>query len=396
MTLLSTTGASAHSEEEHRPTIDVLQVSGLIDPILAEAIEAQLVDSIHDGSAAVIFQVSSPGAVIGDAQMMDLLAKISSAPIPTGVWIGSSASASDNAALLLLAVDLGGVAPGGHVQLPDEKRLNSEQALAAGVTATDAPTLGDFALAMIDEDLISEDLALIVRDGHLPRRELQADVRFHKVPLFNGFLHSVASPQMTYLFLLAGLALLLLEFFTAGVGVAGLTGVTCLLLSSYGLGVLPMRPWALVVILVATLAFGVDIQAGVPRFWTGVGTLALLIGSANLFVGIGNSWISLVAGISGFMLTMLVALPSLVRSRFSTSTIGREWMIGEMGEVVSEVAPSGVVRVKDALWQANTNRATPVSVGDVIRVTGIEGIYLQVEPEVGGARDYREMRGDRS
>ncbi|MFV1991177.1 MAG: NfeD family protein, partial [Acidimicrobiales bacterium] len=274
----------------------------------------------------------------------------------------------------------------------DASRVGSEEAIALGLVDSDAATLGDFVLAIIDEGILDESLAVVVTTGDEPRRELVAAVRFHKIPLFKGFLHSVASPQIAYLMLLAGLGLLLLEFFTAGVGIAGLTGVSALLLSAYGLGVLPINSWALVLLILATIAFGVDIQAGVPRLWTGVGTVLLLVGSFNLFDGVGNSWITLLAGLTGFLLSVLVAIPSLVRSRFSTTTIGREWMIGEMGEAISDVSPSGMVRVQDALWKATTNRATPISTGEAVRVVGIDGVFLEIEPETGGARDYREMR----
>jgi membrane-bound serine protease (ClpP class) len=45
--------------------------------------------------------------------------------------------------------------------------------------------------------------------------------------------------------------------------------------------------------------------------------------------------------------------------------------------------------VRDALWRARTNRATPIRAGDSVRVVSVEGIVLEVEPEQGGARDYR-------
>ena len=83
----------------------------------------------------------------------------------------------------------------------------------------------------------------------------------------------------------------------------------------------------------------------------------------------------------------------MVRTRFATPTIGREWMIGEDGTVVDAVDPDGVVDVGDARWRARTNRATPVSVGDTVRVVAIDGITLEVEPLEGAARDYRERRG---
>ena len=72
------------------------------------------------------------------------------------------------------------------------------------------------------------------------------------------------------------------------------------------------------------------------------------------------SWITLIAGIGGIVLAFIVGMPSMVRTRFATPTIGREWMIGEIGEVVETVDPDGVVRSATARWRARTNRATPV------------------------------------
>jgi len=90
----------------------------------------------------------------------------------------------------------------------------------------------------------------------------------------------------------------------------------------------------------------------------------------------------------------LMAIPAFIRARFSTPTVGREAMVGEMGVAEVAVAPNGVVVVRDARWRARTNRATPIEAGDPVRVIAVEGLVLEVEPETGGARDYRE-RGRR-
>ena len=89
---------------------------------------------------------------------------------------------------------------------------------------------------------------------------------------------------------------------------------------------------------------------------------------------------------------MLAGMPTMIRTRFATPTIGREWMIGEMGTAVVDVDPDGVVKVREAQWRARTNRATPIKAGEAIRVVDIDGPLLEVEPEAGGARDYREHR----
>ena len=63
-----------------------------------------------------------------------------------------------------------------------------------------------------------------VLDDGTVRRDTTATVRFSKLGLVDQLFHTVASPAVTYLLLLIGLALLIFEFFTAGVGIAGVVG----------------------------------------------------------------------------------------------------------------------------------------------------------------------------
>jgi membrane-bound serine protease (ClpP class) len=68
-------------------------------------------------------------------------------------------------------------------------------------------------------------------------------------------------------------------------------------------------------------------------------------------------------------------------------------MVGELGEAAVAIDPLGVAEVRGAQWRARTNRATPLKRGDRLRVVAIDGYTLEVEPEVGGAKDHRERRG---
>ena len=228
--------------------------------------------------------------------------------------------------------------------------------------------------------------------------ELQATlVRFSKLGLLDQLMHTVASPPVAYLMLLIGLSLLVFEFFTAGVGVAGVVGAVCAFLGCFGLAELPARGWAVALLVLAFAAFSIDVQVGIPRFWTGVGVVLVTAGSLVLYeplpgTSMGVGWLTMLVGIGGTMLTFIVGMPSMTRTRFATPTIGREWMIGEMGTAVGEIAPDGVVTVANARWRARTNRATPVSAGAEVRVVAIDGVTLEVEPAEGGARDYRERR----
>ena len=155
----------------------------------------------------------------------------------------------------------------------------------------------------------------------------------------------------------------------------------------YGLGALPINGWALAAMLVAFFGLAVDVQTGVPRTWTGIGLTLYAVGSLFLFrEGLRPSWITLLAGIGGVALAFIVGMPSMVRARFATPTIGREWMIGELGEAAVAIDPARRGRGARAQWRARTNRATPLKRGDRLRVVAIDGYTLEVEPEVGGRR----------
>ena len=103
-------------------------------------------------------------------------------------------------------------------------------------------------------------------------------------------------------------------------------------------------------------------------------------------------WITLIVAVGGVMLTFIVGMPSMVRTRFATPTIGREWMIGHEGTATTSIDPEGIALVSGARWRARTNRATPITAGSVLKVVAIDGVTLEVEPEQGAARDYRERR----
>ena len=183
------------------------------------------------------------------------------------------------------------------------------------------------------------------------------------------------------------------ELFTAGVGVAGLVGRGLL----HPRLLRPGRPadasGGRRAARGGDVGFAIDVQTGVPRVWTGIGaTCSDRSGRCSSTTASSLSWITLLVGIGGISLFMLAGMPAMVRTRFSTPTIGREWMIGELGEAVATVDPDGVVQIRDALWRARTNRATPITAGDDRAVVEVDGLVLEVEPEEGGGRDYRERR----
>ena len=413
--------------------VDVLQVSGLFDGIVVDAVVRAIDQADANGSQALILQVNSGGAIVSDAEMGALVQRVADSPVPIGIWVGPASSARlyGTPAQLMGVADVTAMVSGsriGHTGAlfdvatadgrgvdfgPAAARLRSgslsfQEARTLGALRLDTPDVGvptirSMVLAMDGVTVDGPGGATVldtVSEGVNDEggAELRATlVRFSKLGLVNQLMHTMASPAVAYLMFVVGLALLVFEFFTAGVGVAGVVGAVCTFFGCFGLAELPARGWAVALLVLAMVAFAIDVQVGIPRFWTGVGIVASIVASLFLFEPLPGTdlrvgWITLVVVIGGVMLTFIAGMPSMVRTRFATPTIGREWMIGEVGTAVGPVAPEGLVTVANARWRARTNRATPIESGSVVRVVAIDGVTLEVEPEIGGARDYRDRR----
>ena len=405
--------------------VDVVEVSGLVDEIVADSIEDALVRAEGNGAQAVILQVNTKGAVVGRDRMAELLASISASKVPVAVWVGPSGSRALGLPAQMMAVaDVTAMAPGTRVgrtgtllevgdssvsfgAADDDLRTGTLGFLDArekGVLkfSTDdrgVPVLRNMLYALDGVEARGRTLDTVkdaLDDAGQVVREATT-VRFFKLGFLPRLLHTVASPASAYLLLIIGLALLVFEFFTAGIGVAGLVGAATVVLGSLGASALSLNGVALAILLLSMVAFSVDVQVGIPRLWTGVGMVLFAVASFTLFRPVDGltmrpSWLTLSVGIIGIALTFVVGMPSMVRTRFGTPTIGRESLIGSTGSAVGAIDPTGVALVDGAQWRARTNRATPLVDRAELRVTGIDGVTLEVEPLEGGARDYREMR----
>lgn len=385
--------ASSPAAAQERDHVDVVEVAGLVDPIQVDFIERAVRDAEGDGAEAVVLQLNSGGGVVPEERVDALAERIRTARVPVTVWVGPNGSRAVGPPFKLFeAAAVNGMAPGTRVGLGSGPPLSMAEAVERGLVDLNSPTLGDFVVALDGRKVGERTLRTseVVLGEDQPRRTPSVGVRLAKPGFFARLLHTAASPSVAYLLLVAGLSLVVFELYTGGIGVAAVTAVGCLLLACYGLAVLPTRPWAVGLVVVAMFGYAVDVQAGAARAWTFIATLSLVAASFGLYdLGLAPSPVTVVAVLAGTVVLMVAGMPAAVRARFSTPTIGRESMVGEMGKALAAIDPEGTVEVRGARWRARTNRATPVASGDAVRVVGVDGLLLEVEPETGGARDAR-------
>ena len=391
--------------------LDVIEVKGRIDGIEVDFISRSIAEAQRSGSQALVIQLDSPGAVVSDDELDRLMNVVRNADLPVAVWVGTSkARAFGGSVRLLRAAQFSGMANGTDIgrfdgpcpecraddPLTSGDRLSSSKAQERRAVDVVTPTLGDFIVELDGKQLKGRTLKtaeVVERDGQ-PRREPAAQVRFAKLNLVERVLHSTSSPSVAYLLLVLGLLLMVFEFYSVGIGIAGLTGAGSVVLSAYGLGALGATPVGLALIALAAFGYAVDVQAGAPRAWTIIATASLFAGSLVLFPSDRRvPWVTVVLVLVGAVLFMVRGMASMVRARFSTATIGRESMIGESAEAATAIGPEGTVRVRGALWRARANRATPIAAGEGVRVVAIDGLVLEVEPEDRGPKGGGEDGG---
>ena len=364
--LLIFSGMALSEEDETNEDpgyVEVFEVSGLLDDVLADALENAIQDAQRNGANGLILQVNSKQAVIPNARLIEIANQIQSSNIPVDVWVGPSGStAQGKVAQLVLIADSLGVSIGSSVGKTGQQIFTSEQfgfdweqknnlltntilewdqAIESNLVECDRvlidelgksltekeqlarcanPTLGDFLVNR--ESFISE---VIETDGG-PRLSPLTKTKINRLNLIDQLMHTVASPPVAYLLLISGLALILFEFFSIGIGIAGVIGAISFSLSTYGLAILPFRTWALVLIIFSMFAYAIDIQTVVPRVWTLIGQISFTLGTIFLYpaANVQMSWIPMSVGITGMLVLMARGMPIMIRGRFATTEIERK------------------------------------------------------------------------
>jgi membrane-bound serine protease (ClpP class) len=429
--------SDAASERDQKAGITVVQVEGLLDPPLVSLVLDAIEQANADAETLLVLQLDSNGAV---ADVHPVVRAIRRSRVPIAVWVGpSGAETSSGAVLVAEAAPVLYVAQGSDIgpahptrrdepdaSTPTSVAAELDHVVAAGTSTrefdahalatnsfspTEAkragvidgirPTVGEVIVTLDGTTVhtasgaVKLSTATVIGHGRDRRRQPNQAVLFRGLTLGGQIQHGLISPSLAYSLIVIGLALIVFEFFAASIGFAALVGATCALGAMYGFSHLPIRWWGLALLFLSALGFAIDAQAGGLGFWTAVGGAALVAGSLTLYEPASDlrpSWWMLVLVIAGTVLFYVWALPTFLRARFSTPTMGREGMVGELGTAEVAVDPEGVVLIRGARWRARTNRATPIATGDAARVVAVEGLVLEVEPESGGARDYRERR----
>jgi len=193
----------------------------------------------------------------------------------------------------------------------------------------------------------------------------------------------LTNPNVAYLLMLIGVYGLLLEGYNPGAILPGVVGGISLLLALYAFQVLSVNYAGL-----ALMALGVALivaEAFAPSFGAlGLGgIIAFVFGSIILMDSevpgfqVARSLIGGVATAGALVLLLIVTY--FTRSRRKAVVTGAQQMLSERAIALDDFDRSGLVRIHGEIWSAQTR--SPVKAGQTLRVTAMNGLVLDVEPE---------------
>ncbi len=195
------------------------------------------------------------------------------------------------------------------------------------------------------------------------------------------FLAVITNPAVAYILLLLGIYGLLLEGYSPGAILPGVVGGICLLLALYAFQILPVNYVGL-----ALIALGVIMMVAetfVPSMGVlGVGGVVAFVAGSIMLMDTGVPGYGVPLGIVGGIAAaaaaaVLLTVTLLVRSRTRPVTTGQEALLHAQAEALEDFQGEGWVRVAGEQWRARSS--APVTRGQLLRVTRVDGLQLTVE-----------------
>lgn len=408
---------AAPRAQSSESVVRLVEQTGTVDPLTATYVERSIKAAESDGAIAVLIRIDTPGGL--DSAMRRIVKAIQGANVPVLCWVGpSGARAASAGAFILISCPFGAMAPGTNVgaahpvgitgDIMSEKVTNdaaayirslaqargrnanwAERAVRESISAT-----AEEAKRLEIIDLVAPSIAELLRqangvsfrvaDGRtVTLQTTGAMIEKAKMSFIEALLHIFIDPNIAFLFFALGVAGIVYEVLNPGLNVAGVVGLILLISSFVIVGMLPVNVAGLLLVAAAIGFFVIDAHVTGHGLPTVAGIVSLVLGGLFLFDSTAaNVHVSkgLIVGVSlalgGFFFFVLRAA---LKTRKQPPAAGQEALIGTVGTVRVTLDPKGVVHARGEQWTARTTGG-PIAAGTAVRVTGIEGLTLEVEP----------------
>ena len=402
----------------------VVKVKSPIHPVSAELIADAVREADRTRAAALVIELDTAGGLVTSTR--DITTSILGARTPVVVYVApSGAQAASAGFFILMSADVAAMAPGTNAgaahpvggqgeDVPGVMGKKMEQDAAANIRSLALRNGRDVKLAeaavlesrsfsaqeALDGklvDLVAADLPALLKalDGRAVKRgeaavtlrTAGAAVKRFEISPLRSLLGVLADPNITYLLFGLGSLGLLFELMHPGAVLPGVVGAIFIVLSLYGLSVLPVSYAALALLLLALVFFILEIKLVSYGMLTVAGVVCLVLGSLMLFKTPEPALrvsVNLIALLSAFTLLVVGFLAWMaLRAQRLPVRSGLEGLLHEVGTARSALTPRGKVFVHGELWDAVAEE--PVALGERVEVMAVRNLTLAVRPHRQGA-----------
>lgn len=422
-----TAAPAAPSSSSSASQVVQLRIDGEIEPILAEYLLNGIQRANREHAALILITIDTPGGL--DTSMRQIVQAILQSSVPVVGYVSpTGARAASAGFFILMSTDVAAMSPGtetgaaspimeigGQVVQIDptlkNKIFNDATAFLRSYTGARGRNVQLAETAVTDAKAFSPQEAL---DGKLidlvvgSQNELLSQLDGRTFKRLNGetakialtnpvvtqinmtgrekFLSWVVDPDVFFILLIVGVLGLYTEFTHPGVFAPGVIGAICLVLALFAMHMLPINLAGLVLIALALALFILEAQFPSHGILGAGGVIAMVLGALILIrtpmTGMGVSLSAALGVAIPFAVIVIILMRLVLRSRRWKQSTGREELIGEEGEVTDPAAAEGIglVRVHGEIWRVAIPGNQSLTKGQRVRVKGIHGLTLEVEP----------------
>ena len=401
------------------PFVTVAAYDGVINPVAAEYLHDALASAEASGARALVVALNTPGGL--DSSMRLIIKDITGATVPVVVFVSpSSGRAASAGVFITMAAHVAAMAPGTNIgaahpvnmgggemdktmkekvendsvayikSLAQQRGRNAawaEDAVRKSVSVTERE-----ALKLNVVDLVADNLPALLKQVDGRRINLAsgpnvlktagAGLREFPMGLRLEWLKTISDPNIAYLLMTIGTIGVIAELYSPGAILPGIVGAISLILAFYAFQSLPVNYAGMLLFLLGIVFFVLEASVTSYGLLAIGGVLSMLIGSVMLIKSDAEffqiSWAVILPVVTLASVLTLLVIGTGIRALRRRPATGREEMVGLIGIARTALAPDGQLAVRGELWEAVSEQ--PVSAGDEVEVTAVDGLRLRVKP----------------
>lgn len=409
--------AALHAQEK---SVTVITLNGAINPAASEYIKYGIKHAEKNHSECLILNLNTPGGLLESTRT--IVTEMLQSRVVIVTYISPpGARAASAGVFITLAANIAAMAPGTNIgaahpitlqgqmdstmaekvtndaaafiRTISEKRQRNikwaEEAVRNSISITETEALKENVIDLISpniENLLTQINGRKIKTayGEITLNTINAKIEPVNMSFSERLLSILSDPNITYILLMLGFYGLLFELYSPGLIFPGVVGVISLILAFYSMQSMPINYAGLALIIFAIILFVLEIKIVSHGLLSIGGVISLILGSLMLiktdsaFDVLTISWEVILAVALLTILFFLFAIGAGIKAQKKKPTTGKEGLINQIAEAITDLNPDGVIKIHGEIWNAESTEGI-VPKGTKVIITSVSDLKLKIK-----------------